>query len=245
ENYILKNYRTFSRGLDFIEPFKSHNIGFRYVYKNYKKIFLINSYLFYSFSDKNYGTENFINENSNFIDYKILDGGSLLGYNLSITKHLNALPILIKLSTNQSWNNNNVLINNEFGITKNYNANYQFKCTTYLDIPLSFDFSFEYNYSKGQFSDQENSFDYLEASLNSSVELSKKWRIRITNDFYNINKNNFLFTNMEINFNPNGNRWFYQLKGSNLSNIQDLSNVYISEYQKRTSSFRIVPRYII
>ncbi|WP_188604937.1 hypothetical protein [Aquaticitalea lipolytica] len=245
ENYILKNYRTFSRGLDFIEPFKSHNIGFRYVYKNYKKIFLINSYLFYNFTNRNYGTENFITENSNFIDYKILDGGSLLGYNISITKYLSSLPFLIKFSTNQLWSNNDVLINNEFGITKNYNANYQFKCTTYLDIPLDFDLSFKYNYSKGQFSDQENSFDYLEASLNSILELSEKWKIQITNDFYYINKNNFLFTNMKINFSPNGNRWSYQLQGSNLSNIKDLTNINISENQKRSSSFRIVPRYIL
>ncbi len=245
ENYILKNYRTFSRGLNYIEPFKSHNIGFRYVYKNYKKVFLINSYLFYNFSNRNYGTENFITENSNFIDYRILDGGSFLGYNISVTRYLNALPLLIKLSTNQLWSNNDVLINNEFGVTKNYNSNYQFNCTTYLSIPLDFDLSLRYNYSKGQFSDQENSFDYIEASLNSILELSEKWRIQIINDFYYINKNNFLFTNMEINFNPNGNRWSYQLQGSNLSNIKDLTNINISENQKQSSSFRIVPRYIL
>ncbi len=245
ENYILKNYRTFSRGLEHIVPTKNHNISFSHTYKNYKKLFFMNTFVMYSFSDLNYGAENAISEKFSLNTYKILNGGDTFNYNLGITKYLGNLPISIKLNTNQSWSNNFVIINNSYGKVKNYNSYYRLQGTTYLKIPLNFKFHFQYNYSTGQLNDQKTSNKYLESSLNSILELSKKWIVEMNNDYYSINDNHFLFSNMKVNYNPEKSRWSYMIMANNLSNINEFSNIYISEYQERSSSFRIVPRYIL
>lgn len=245
ENYILKNYRTFSKGLDRIAPIKSHNVSFRYSYKNYKNLFLINSFALYSFSRSNYGTENSLSEVYSFSSYKILNGGDTFSYNIGITRYLNNLPISVKLDTHQSWSNSNVIINNNYGKVKNYTSSYRLQGNTYLKIPLNFRFHFQYNYSNGQLNNQKVSSKYLETSLSSVLELSKKWAIEMTNDYYSITGTNFLFNNMKIAYNPQISRWSYMLLVNNLSNINRFSNIYITEYQESISRFKIVPRYII
>ncbi len=245
ENYILKNYRTFSKGLENISSVKTHNISFKYLYQNYKKLFLVNSFLLYGFSNSNYGTENLISETFSFSTYKILDGGNSFSFNLGITKYLGNLPISIKLNTNQSWNNNNVIINNSFEKIKNYSSYYHLQGTTYLKIPLNFKFHFQYNYSSARLNNQKTSNNYIETSLNTILELSKTWNVDLNNDYYFLNEKYFLFTNMEVRYNPQKSKWSYMVKANNLFNTNEFSNVYISEYQERSSVFRIMPRYIL
>lgn len=245
ENYILRNYRTFSRGLNSIVPSKNHNIGLLYTFKSYKKLLLVNSFFQYSFSNINYGSESFVNEFSSFNRYTILDGGDFLNFNLGISTYLKNLPISVKLGTQQSLSNNNVSLNNTFGRVKNYSSNYRFQGTTYLNIPLNFKFHAQYNYSQGEFNGQKNSNGYIQASLTSTLELSKRLSVRASNNYYSINPNNFFFTDIEINLNPEKSRWSYRLVGSNLSNLSRFSNIYITDYQSSESSFDIVPRYIL
>ncbi|QCX02209.1 hypothetical protein FGM00_19575 [Aggregatimonas sangjinii] len=245
ENFILKNYRTFTKGLSDIIPTKNQSLNLRYTYKSFEKLFLINSFFSYSFSNVNYGFESIVDKTSSFNTYKILEGGDMFNSNLGINSYLKSLPLSFRLNIFQSWSTNFVDVNNSLGIVKNYNSNYRLQGTTYLNIPLNFKFHLQFNYSTGEFDNQKTSNDYIEASLNPILELSDKWVIEIRNDFYSINNNNFLFTNAEINFNPIKSKWSYQLIGSNLSNIQEFSNVYISEFQSSKSSFRIVPRYFI
>lgn len=245
ENYILKNYRTFSKGLDHIAPTKSHNISIRYSYQNFKNLFLINSFVLYSFSDSNYGTKNILSETYSFSKYEILNGGDTFSIDVGITKYLNNLPISIKLNTNQSWSNTNVVINNSNGKVKNYNSYYRLQGTSYLKIPLNFKFHIQYNYSNGQFNDQKTSNKYLVTSLNSILKLSTKWIVEMNNDYYSINDNNFLFTNMNASYNPEKSRWSYMIMANNLTNINEFSNIYISEFQERSTNFRIVPRDIL
>lgn len=245
ENYILKNYRSFSKGFDNIVPSKNHNLGLRYSYKNYKKLFLVNSYFLYNFSDTTYGVESLISETSSYNEYKTLDGGDSFNYSLGITKYLDNLPVSLKLNTQQSWSNSNVIVNSSHGKVKNYNVNYSLQGTTYLNIPLNFKFLFQYNYSNGQFNNQRTSNNYFETSLNSILELTNRWVVQMKNNYYSINGNNFLFTNMKVDFNPEKSSWSYKIMVNNLSNIHEFSNIYITEYQKRNSSFKIVSRYIL
>lgn len=245
ENFILRNYRTFTRGLNSIDPIRNQNINFRYSYQNYKNLFLVNSSVSYGFSNINYGFESFVDEAASFNTYRILEGGDILNFNLGANKYLNILPISVRLSTSQSWSNNFVDINNNIGRVRNYNANYRFQGTTYLNIPLNFKFYLQYNDSRGMFNQQQTSNNYLEASLNSILELSETLVFKIKNNYYSINGNNFLFSNLEVDFNPKKSRWSYRLIGSNLSNVNEFSNVFISEFQSSESSFKIVPRYLL
>ncbi len=245
ESFILKNYRTFNRGTDDIQQINNHSFGFFYTFNNYKKQFLINSFLFHSFSDKSYGVNSQITEQTNFNQYQIIGGSKLTNYNLSITKYLKAFSSTLKVSTQQSWSNNPIIINNNISKVINYNANYRIQGTTYFKLPVNFKYAFQYNYSKGEFDNQISTNDYLEGKLDATLKLSSQWFLKLENNYYAINSNDYWFTNANLNYNPEKSRFSYILSANNLSNITEFKDVFISEYQRNETNFRIIPRYLL
>ncbi len=245
ENYVLKNYRTFTRGSESIQQISNYNLSFIYAFANFKKQFLINSFLIYSFSDKSYGLRSNINENANFNQYEIIDGNNIVHYNLSVSKYLSIISSSIKFSTQQSWTNTPYIINDIESTNKNYTSSYRIQGTSYFNIPINFKYGLQYNYSKGIFNNNETNTDYLEWSLESTLKLSEEWLFKTENNSYIINGKNYFFTNISTNYNPEESRFSYRLIGNNLSNIKTFSNIYISDYQSNESSFQIIPRYIL
>lgn len=245
ENFILTNYRTFNRGLEDIQQINNHSFGFYYTFNNYKKQFLINSFLMHSFSDKSYGLNSLLSENANFNQYQIIDGGKLTNYNLSITGYLKALSSTLKLSTQQFWSRNPIILNNTISKVINYNANYRIQGTTYFKLPVNFKFGFQYNYSKGEFDSQISSNNYVESNLATTLKLSNQWLFKLENNYYSINENDYWFINAHLNYNPEKSRFSYRISANNLSNITEFRDVFISEFQRNETNFRILPRYLI
>jgi len=245
ENFISTNYRTFNRGTNDIQQINNHSFGFFYTFNNYKKQFLINSFLLHSFTDKSYGLNSQITERTNFNQYQIIDGGKLTNYNLSITKYLKPFSSTLKASTQQSWSNNPIIINNTISEVVNYNANYRIQGTTYFKLPVNFKFGFQYNYSKGEFDNQISTNEYLEGNLDATLKLSNHWLFKLENNYYSINENDYWFINANLNYNPEKSRFSYRLSANNLTNITEFRDVFISEFQRNETNFRVIPRYIL
>lgn len=245
ENYIRLNYRTFSRGLKEINQTGHHNLVFYYTFNNYKKQFLINSYLSYNISNKSLSSKNLINENFNINQFIITDDRRNTNYNLGITRYSKKLSTSFKFSTTQNWSEYPLTINGVNSKSNNYNASYRVQGTTYFKFFLNFKFFLLYNYSKGDFNNQTTTNDYIEGYLNTVLKLSKQWLIQSSNNYYLINKKYYLFTNMMVHFNPKDSRFSYRLTGSNLLNLNEFSDVYISEFQRNESRYRVLPRYFL
>ena len=245
EDFILTNYRTFNRGTSDIQQINNHSFGFFYTFNNYKKQFLINSFLFHSFADKGYGLNSQITEQTNFNQYQIIDGGKLTNYNLSITRYLKTFSSTLKVSTQQSWSNNPIIINNTISEVVNYNANYRIQGTTYFKLPVNFKFGFQYNYSKGEFDNQISTNEYFEGNLDATLKLFDQWLFKLENNYYSINENDYWFINANLNFNPEKSRFSYRLSANNLTNITEFKDVFISEFQRNETNFRVIPRYIL
>ena len=245
EDFILTNYRTFNRGTTDLQQINNHSFGFFYTFNNYKKQFLINSFLLHSFADKSYGLNSQITEQTNFNQYQIIDGGKLTNYNLSITRYLKALSSTLKVSTQQSWSNNPIIINNNISKVINYNANYRIQGTTYFKLPVNFKFGFQYNFSKGEFDNQISTNEYLEGNLDATLKLSDQWLFKLENYYYSINENDYWFINANLNYNPEKSRFSYRLSANNLTNITEFRDVFISEFQRNETNFRVIPRYIL
>lgn len=232
EGFILTNYRTFNRGTNDIQQINNHSFGFYYTFNNYKKQFLVNSFLLHSFSDKSYGLNTVISEQNNFNQYEIIGGRKLTNYNLSITRYLKGVSSTLKLSTQQSWSSNPITINNTTSKVVNYNANYRIQGTTYFKLPINFKFGLQYNYSKGEFNSQISTNDYLEGNIDTTLKLSDRWLFKFENNYYAINSNNYWFANSILNYNPENSRFSYNLSADNLSNITEFKNIFISEFQR-------------
>lgn len=245
EDFILVNYRTFNRGIDDIQQINNHSFGFFYSFNNYKKQFLINSFLLHSFSNRSYGSNTLISERTNFNQYQINAGNTFTNYNLSMTRYLRGISSTLKLSTQQSWSNNPIIINNTDSEVVNYNANYRIQGTTYFELPINLKFGFQYNYSKGEFNNQVSINDYMEGTLDMILRLSNQWLFKLENNYYSINKSNYWFANVNLNYNPKKSRFSYRLYLNNLSNITEFENVFISNFQRNETNYRIIPRYAI
>ncbi|APG66080.1 hypothetical protein LPB136_12180 [Tenacibaculum todarodis] len=245
ESYILTNYRSFNKGFDNIQQSNNHSFGFYYTFNNYKKQFLINSFLLHSFSDKSYGVKSLISDNVNFNQYTIVNGGKLTNYNLSATKYLKDVSSSLKLSTQQSWSNNPVIINNITSNVENYTSIYRMQGTTYFRLPINFKFGFQLNYSKGKFNEQFSTNSYLESSLDTSIKISNNWLCKFENNYYSINSKDYLFSNINLNYNPKKSKLSYRFKINNLSNITKFNDVFLSDFQRNETSFKIVPRYFL
>lgn len=245
KNYILKNYRTFTRGTDQIEKTNNHSFSLFYSYSFFKKQFLINSYFLHSFSNKSYGLNSLITEQTNFSHYQMVGGGRLTTYNLSLSKYLKFISSSIKFQTLQDWSNNSIIVNNRISELYNYTGNYRIQGTTYFKIPLNFKFGFQYNRTKGNFEDQIASNKYLEGDLSTTYRLDKKWLFKFENKFYSINDNHYNFINLNAYYTPEESRISYTLSANNLTNIKEFQDIYISDFQRKETNFRIIPRYII
>lgn len=245
EDFILTNYRTFNKGTNDIQQTNNHSFGFFYTFNNYKKQFLINSFLLHSFADKNYALNSQITERTNLNQYQIIEGGKLTNYNLSVTRYLKALSSTLKVSTQQSWSKNPIIVNNNISEVVNYNANFRLQGTTYFKYPINFKFSFQYNYSTGEFNNQISTNEYLEGNLDVILKLSNQWLFKLENNYYSINENDYWFINTNLNYNPEKNRFSYRLSFNNLNNITGFKNVFISEFQRNETNFRVIPGYIL
>tara|TARA_R110002012_G_scaffold322018_1_gene553729 strand:- start:33516 stop:36143 length:2628 start_codon:yes stop_codon:yes gene_type:complete len=245
EDFILTNYRTFNRGTSDIQQINNHSFGFFYTFNNYKKQFLINSFLLHSSADKSYGLNSRITERTNFNQYEIIEGGKFTNYNLSISRYLKALSSTLKVNTQQSWSINPIIINNNISEVINYNANYRIQGTTYFKLPVNFKFGFQYNFSKGEFDNQISTNEYLEGNLDATLKLSNQWLFKLENNCYSINENNYLFINANLNYNPEKSRFSYRLTANNLTNVTEFKDVFISEFQRNETNFRVIPRYIL
>lgn len=244
-NYILKNYRTFTKGTDKFEAVGNHNVGFYYTYSDFKKQFLVNAFLMHNSFNKSYGTQSFINQNINQNQYVITDGGSLTNFSLSGSKYISAFSSAVKLGMNQSRNESSIIINNVSGKVLNYNSSYRIQGTTYFDLPINFKFALQYNSSKGKFDDQIFSNNSLESSLAATIKVSKRLIVNIDNNFYSLRSKHYFFSNLTVHLNPDKGRFSYALKGHNLANVKTYSDISISEFQKYQTDFNIVQRYLL
>ena len=244
-DYILKNYRTFTKGTDEFKTIGNHSFGFYYTYSDFKKQFLVNSFLLHSSSNKSYSTQRFINQNISLNQNVLIDGSNFTNFSLNVSKYISIFSSALKIGLNQSRSETPIIVNNVMSKVLNYNMSYRIQGTTYFDLPVNFKFALQYNNSKGSFDSQIFSSNYLESSLLATLKVSKSLIISADQAFYSLSTNNYFFSNFSVNLNPERGRFSYALEGHNLTNIRTYSDISISEFQKNETNFNIVGRYLL
>ncbi|KQC31876.1 hypothetical protein AAU57_14795, partial [Nonlabens sp. YIK11] len=245
DGYLFENYRTIRRGFQNIESINSHNFSLRYYLRDYEKLFLINSSVLYRVSDRSYGIESDVSERVSIFQDVLLDGNSSLLFDFNFTRYLDILPISIKLGTQQSISRNSIAVNGNFEDIQSLTSNYRIQGTTYFKIPINFKFYSEYNFTRSDFNDQIFKNNYVESSIDLIYNLKKLLNLKLNATHYYINEDNFLFLNGDINYTPKKGSFSYTIKGRNLSDLNEFDDVQISSFQKRISSFDILPSYLL
>jgi hypothetical protein len=245
-NFQLSDYKTFEKGISTIDFLKNKIASLTYTLYNDEKRFSINTNLYYINSKKIVNTENLITKNFSFNNYIITEGGESYNGTFNIVNYFRKIKWATKLETRQNWSNNPTKVNSQqFSDLKNYNSQYSFSATTYYNIPVNFDFGFNYNYYQTNFNSIITSNETKDAFINCNYKISKTWLAEFNSTFYEMNSENYTFMNLIINCTPQKSRFSYRLLFNNISNQNEFTLVTLDNYTSYKSTIKLVPRYLL
>lgn len=245
-NFHLTDYRTFQKGTNIFQNLKNQNISFLYYFYNDEKRYSINTNIFYINSKSVINNLSELSEeftiNSNFFT----KGGESYNFNFSLVNYLRKLKLASKIETNNSWSNSLIAVNSsDFSISKNYFNSIKYSATTYFKGKINFDFGFAYNFFKSNFQEITTKNETKDAFVNINFKLSKVFLLESNNSVYNINKKNYLFSNIIINYTPENSKFSYRIMMNNLLNENQYSIISLNNYISNTYTVKLVPRYIL
>jgi len=245
-NFQLSDYKTFVKGISTIDFLRNKTASLTYTLYNDEKRFSINANLNYVNSKKIVNTDDLITENFSFNNYIITNGGESYNGTFNIVNYFRKLKWATKLETRQNWSNNPTKVNSqEFSNLKSYNSQYTFSATTYYNIPVNFDFGFNYNYYQTDFNSIITSNETKDAFINCNYKISKTWLAEFNSTFYEMNSKNYTFINLIVNCTPEKSRFSYRLLFNNISNQNEFTLVTLDNYTSYKSTIRLVPRYLL
>ncbi len=246
ENFLLSNYKTFEKGSKYEGVFKNKTLFFSHNLYNDVKRFSIGTSLFYMNSKDTYNKESLITDNLSFEKYLLSKGSTNFNGSFNIVNYFRKLKMATKLETIQNWNKTPTRVNSiDFVDIKTYSSFYKFSATTYFNLPINFDFGFNYNYYKTVFNLIKTKNETKDAFVNCNYKLSKTWLAEINSTFYQMNSKNYSFINAIINYNPEESRFSYRLILNNLTNENEFTLVSLDNYTSYTSTIDLVPRYLL
>lgn len=245
-NFQLTDYRTFQKGTNTFQSLKNQNLSFLYYFYNDEKRYSINVNIFYI---KSKSIINNLSELSNEFTLNsniFTEGGESYNFNFSLVNYFRKLKLASKIETNNSWSNNLIAVNsNDFSISKNYFNSIKYSATTYLTGKINFDFGFAYNFFKSDFQEITTKNETKDAFVNINFKFSKVFLLESNNSVYNINKKNYLFSNIVVNYTPENSKFSYRVLMNNLLNENQYSAVSLNNYISNTYTVKLVLRYIL
>lgn len=245
-NNQLIDYRSFSKGTFYNKPLKNTVSSFAYYFYNDEKRFSINTSIFYIKSHSIFNTESTLTNDFNFATYKQTNGGENYNFNFSFVNYIRKFKLASKIETTQMWNSAPVNVNsNEFLQAKSYTNILKYSATTYFKIPINFDCGFSYNFNQSIFNNIQSNNTTKDFFVNINYAISKTWLAEFNNSFYYVNKQNYSFNNIVVNYNPTESRFSYRLLYNNIRNENEYTFITISNYTYYKSSINLVPRYLL
>lgn len=245
-NYLLSNYKTFEKGTDYKNFLKNQKILFSHTLFNDEKRFSIGTSIFYMKSKDTYAKESIITDNLSFEKYLLSKGNTNFNGSFNIVNYFRKLQIATKLETIQNWNVTPTRVNSDdFIDIKTYSSFYKFSATTYFNLPINFDFGFNYNNYKTDFNTIITKNKTKDAFINCNYKITKTWLAEINSTFYQMNSKNYSFINAIINYNPENSRFSYRLILNNFTNENEFTLVALDNYTSYKSTIKLVPRYLL
>ena len=246
ENFLLTNYKTFEKGTKYEGIFNNKTLFFSHNLYNDVKRFSIGTSLFYINSKDTYNKESLITDNLSFEKHLLSKGSTNFNGSFTIVNYFRKLKTATKLETIQNWNETPTRVNSiTFVEIKTFSSFYKFSATTYFNLPINFDFGFNYNNYKTDFNAIITKNKTQDAFINSNYKISKTWLGEINSTFYQMNSKNYSFINAIINYNPEESRFSYRLILNNLANENEFTLVSLDNYTSYKSTIDLVPRYLL
>ena len=156
------------------------------------------------------------------------------------------LKLASKIETIQNWNSTPISVNSDvFLISKNYSNTIKYTATTYFKKGINLDGGFAYHFNKSEFDSSTNENNTKDIFLNLNVDISKVLLAECKSASYFVNSQNYTFSNLVLNYNPEQSRFSYRLVFNNMFNEDKFTFVTLNNFTFYQSSVDLVPRYLL
>jgi Carboxypeptidase regulatory-like domain len=240
-NYVLSNYRNFTRGTPSFESFYSWGAGLNYSMRNLDKQLYVNSSLNFSNQPEAYNLTNLLFPTYTFSGLTVGKGSNNYFAHFSIKKFLPFLKSGIKFYVQFNESNFQNNLNAQFlREVKSQNQLFKLSFRSAFDGFLNYDISTEQTISSFIIADNTNRNLFNNSYLYLFLKFSPKLNGTIKEEFHSfIGIKPFHVLGLEFDYQVIENTFSISLKGQNLlfnDRIEFSSN---TDFSKNTNSYRL------
>ena len=251
-NYVLTNYRTFSKGNNTLNIIGSHTFLANYNYSDWFNQFNFFVNFIHLNNDKAYTSRISIDDSVTISEKILVSGNKNYIGTVQISKFIPSISSTIKLNANLSWYDYfNVVNNSELRNNLSFSSSYKLSLKSAFNG--LFDFETSVNLLSSVFTTSNNvrtENKNLELFANLIFRPNKKWSIKISNEqlSYNTgeqNNLNYYFLDAHVKYILKKNKISFKFMGRNLLNEIDFERLSIGDYFISTQRFNLLPRHIL
>lgn len=247
--YLLSSSRSFTKGLGDFNQLESKSIGAEYTTKHHLNRYNFSLSAEYSKQTDAIRYRNTLEKNSALTEAFAMKGGDRLNFNFSSHFVIKRLKGSIMLDVKAGkFNYYNIV--NDSGLRKNASYNQNYNLSWRSNFKGAFDFNIGTDWS---FSQTKSEQTFRNSTKNSFLDLMFKqgeyFILKIRTEHYNFggqNKyNNYFFNDIESSYFFKDKKYIIGLNARNLFNVKTFTSYAISDYGYSSSSYRLLPRYIL
>lgn len=245
-NYQIVDYRTFQKGIFFHKPVKESLANLSYNFYDDEKRLSVSTNFMYKNSRSDFNTESTITDEFIFNELDHTKGGDSFILKTSFVNYIKKLKLVSKLEMNSIWNSSPIKVNSlSFVEAKSSTATFKYTGSTYFKSPINFVLGFSYNYSESQFNKIKSQNVSKDFYLNLNYAISKTLNTEVSNSFYFIKGQDYLFNSINLSYNPIKSRFSHRLVFNNIKNENSFKYISLNYYMFYQSNVQLVPRYLL
>jgi hypothetical protein len=250
KNYVLINYRSFSKGTGEFNQLNASTAIFNYQLGNWSNNFFANLFVIYNKNHDFFSTYSTVTQSYVQSDKILIKDREMLSVNANIDRFFNVISSNLKINLGYSKSNYKNIVNNSGlrEVTAN-NYNYGFE--------LRSGFLGKFNYhigTKWETYQIKTSIDNSYTNNTSFLDLSYVFNDRFNIDlqteryfFGNVDNDNntYYFADLEARYKFKENKLTFSLSGKNLFNTETFKTFTIDDISTSTTEYRLLPRFIL
>ncbi|WP_275316073.1 carboxypeptidase-like regulatory domain-containing protein [Tenacibaculum bernardetii] len=248
-NYLLTDFRSFSRGINELNQLSTSNLRFNYNLGNWSDRFFANISMFYNVNHDFFSSDINLSQNYVQVNKVLIKDRKLIGIVANADYYFKFINSILKLKTGYVKSEYKNTINNSSLreiITKNYNYGFELRSS----------FRGFFNYHIGsEWKDiqikiiENNSFVDNVSFLDLSFAFNKSLNSKIKLEHYsfgNLKVNNrYTFLDFESTYTLIKNKLTMELVGKNLFNVKQFRDSNISDIGTSTTEYNLLPKSIL
>ncbi len=250
KNYVLINYRSFSKGTGEFNQLNASTAFFNYQLGNWSNNFFANVFVIYNKNHDFFSTNSTVIQNYVQSEKILIKDREMLSINANIDRYFNVISSNLKINLGYNKSNYKNIVNNS-GLREVTANNYNYGFELRSGFTSKFNYHFGTKWSTNQIETTiTNIYTNNMSFLDLSYIFNEKFNVDVKTERYffgNVDKNNstYYFADLEARYKLKENKLTFSLSGKNLFNTETFKTFTIDDISTTTTEYRLLPRLIL